>query len=54
MIGVRKTMETYSTYMRDDSTHGHRQMVKTALRLIIFLAAKDGEALYSQPNKTRG
>ena len=28
--------------------HEHHQMVKTKLRLIIFFAAKDGEALYSQ------
>ena len=32
----------------DDSTHGHHQMVNTKIRLIIFFAAKDGEALYSQ------
>ena len=32
---------------REDSTHGHHQMVNTEIRLIIF-AAKDGEALYSQ------
>ena len=32
---------------RDDSTHGHHQMVNTEIRLIIFFAAKDGEALYS-------
>ena len=31
-----------------DSTHGHYQMVGTGIRLIIFFAAKDGEALYSQ------
>ena len=31
-----------------DSTHGHYQMVNTEIRLIIFFAAKDGEALYSQ------
>ena len=30
------------------STHGHHQMVNTKIRLIIFFAAKDGEALYSQ------
>ena len=29
------------------------QMVNTEIRLTIFFAAKDGEALYSQPNKTR-
>ena len=32
---------------REDSTHGHHQMVNTEIRLIIFFAAKDGEALYS-------
>ena len=30
---------------REDSTHGHHQMVNTEIRLIIFFAAKDGEAL---------
>ena len=33
---------------RKDSTHGHHQMGNTEIRLIIFFAAKDGEALYSQ------
>ena len=33
---------------REDSTHGHHQVVNTEIRLIIFFAAKDGEALYSQ------
>ena len=28
--------------------NGHHQMVNTEIRLIIFVAAKDGEALYSQ------
>ena len=28
--------------------HGHHQMIDTEIRLIIFFAAKDGEALYSQ------
>ena len=27
--------------------HGHHQMINTEIRLIIFFAAKDGEALYS-------
>ena len=31
-----------------DSIHGHHQMVNTKIRLIIFFAAKDREALYSQ------
>ena len=34
--------------MRENTTHGHHQMVNTKIRLIIFFGAKDGEALYSQ------
>ena len=37
-----------SNNTREDSTHGHHQMVNTEIRLIIFSAAEDGEALYSQ------
>ena len=37
-----------SNNTREDSIHGHHQMVNTKIRLIIFFAAKDGEALYSQ------
>ena len=37
---------------RDNSTDGHHQMVNTKIRLIIS-AAKDGEALYSQPKQDR-
>ena len=36
-----------------NSTHGHHQMVNTEIRLIIFFAAKDGEALYSQQKQDR-
>ena len=36
-----------SNNTREDSIHGHHQMVNTEIRLIIFFAAKDGEALYS-------
>ena len=32
----------------EDSTRVHHQMVNTEGRLILFFAAKDGEALYSQ------
>ena len=39
---------TSSNNTREDSTHGHHRMVNTEIRLIIFSAAKDGEALYSQ------
>ena len=42
----------YSRYSsnntREDSTHRHHQMANTEIRLIIFFAVKDGEALYSQ------
>ena len=37
-----------SNNTRADSIHGHHQMVNTEIRLIIFFAAKDGKALYSQ------
>ena len=37
-----------SNNTREDSTHGHHQMANTEIRLIIFFAAKGGEALYSQ------
>ena len=39
---------TSSNNTREDSTPGHHQMVNTKIRLIIFFAAKDGKALYSQ------
>ena len=34
-------------------THGHHQMVNTKIRLIIFFASKDGEALYTQQKEDR-
>ena len=34
-------------------TRGHHQMANREIRLIMFFAAKDGEALYSQQSKTR-
>ena len=42
-----------SNNTREDSTHGHHQMVNTKTRLIIFSAAKDGEVLYSQQKQDR-
>ena len=39
---------TLSNNTREDSTHGHHQMANNEIGLIIFFAAKDGEALYSQ------
>ena len=38
---------------REDSTHGHHQMVNTEIRMIIFFAAKDGKALYSQQKQNK-
>ena len=43
---IAKTPSSNNT--REDSIHGRHQMVNTKIRLIIFFAAKDGEALYSQ------
>ena len=40
--------QTPTSNTRADSTHGHHQMVNTEIRLIIFFAVKDGEALYSK------
>ena len=37
-----------SSNTKEDSTHGHHQIVNTKIRLIIVFSAKDGEALYSQ------
>ena len=37
-----------SNCTRDDSAHGHHQMVNTEIRMIIFFSVKDGEAQYSQ------
>ena len=37
-----------SNNAREESTHGHHQMVNTEITLIVFFAAKEGEALYSQ------
>ena len=42
----QQTPSTNNT--REDSTHGHHQMLNTEIRLITFFAAKDGETLYSQ------
>ena len=44
---------TLSNDTREGSVHGHHQMVNTEIRLIIYFAAKDGEALYSQQKQDR-
>ena len=45
---------TSSNNAKDDFTCGHHQMVSMKIRLIIFFAAKDGEALYSQQKQDWG
>ena len=40
-----------SNNSREDSTQGHHQMVNTKIKLIIFFAAKNGDALYSQQTR---
>ena len=42
------TANTLFQQTKDDSTHGHHQIVNSEVRLIIFFSAEDGEALYSQ------
>ena len=37
-----------SNNKKEDCTHGYHQLINTEIRLIIFFAAKDGKALYSQ------
>ena len=44
--GHKQTPSSNNT--RDNSTHGHHQMLNTEIRLITFFAAEDGEVLYSQ------
>ena len=45
---VRMMTSSCDVKLLDASEHGHHQMVDMEIRLIIFLAAKDGEAPYSQ------
>ena len=47
------TLIIANTLFQQHSTHGHHQTVNTEIRLIIFFAAKNGEALYSQQKQDR-
>ena len=49
MHWLYQTLSSNNT--RDNSTHGHHQMINTGIRLIIFFAVKDGEALSIQSAK---
>ena len=44
---------TLSNNTRDAFIPGHHQMVNTEIRLIIFFAAEDGKALYSQQKEVQ-
>ena len=48
---IRAILVGHSQYplstTQETFTHGHHQMVNTEIRLIVFFAAKDGDALYS-------
>ena len=44
---------TFFQQHKEDSTHGHHQMVNTEIRLMIFFETKNGEALYSQQKQER-
>ena len=44
---------TSSNNTKEDSTHVNHQMINTKIRLIIFFAAKVGEALYRQQKQDR-
>ena len=50
---ARVIANTLFSNTREDSTHGHHQMVDTEIRLIILFASKDGEALYSLQKQDR-
>ena len=41
----------FPSNIREDSTHGHNQVVNIKIRLIIFFAAEAGEVLYINKNK---
>ena len=46
--GMQLNLYQLNHNTRKDYTHTHHQMVNTKIRLIIFFAAEDGEALNSQ------
>ena len=39
---------TFVSNIRDDFTHGHHQIVKTKIKLIMFFVAEDEEAVYGE------
>ena len=53
MVSLQNTTLLFNN-TRDDTTHGHHQMVNTKIRLIIFFAAKNGDILYSKQKQDQG
>ena len=51
LVFAKQTHSSNNT--KEHSTHGHHQMVNTEIRLIIFFATKDGDALYIQQKQDR-
>ena len=49
---ILDTIDIFPT-TQEKTTYGHHQMANTEIRLIIFFAAKGGEALYSQQKQDR-
>ena len=49
---ARVIANTLFQQQREDSTHGHHQMVNTKIRLIIFFAAKMEKLYTVNKNKT--
>ena len=47
-VYVGNLISGLSAFSKSTSTHGHHQIGNTKIRLIIFFAANDGEALYNQ------
>ena len=50
---IKKQRYYFANNPRDDSTGGHNQKVNTKIRLVIFFAAEDEEALYGQQKQDR-
>ena len=53
LFSHKNIIQPVSNNTREDCTHGHHLMVNTEIRLIIFFAAKNGAALYSQQKQDR-
>ena len=50
---IEDGLSPFSSNTKDDCTHGHHQGVNIKIRLIIFFAVEDGEALCGQQKQNR-